>query len=354
MTRRIVVSIAILCALAAAARPSHAQLPLGHYQPGMYSIDTMMEWPPVSGIFGSMYFIHYGSDRLNGNDGKPLTRTFTTAGRRKVTLDLSYHNFTAYPFLLGMTDVKILGGRFGAAAGVPISGTSLSGALQTVNNQKSINSGTLDIGDANLYPLLLAWPSRNGGTWLAYTVFFPSGRFSPQGTNNSGLGFISNDFQVGSGFYFDKKHTLQLAGLLTYEINTTQQSTGVYVGNHLTFEYGLRKKFTPTFSLGLTGYGQWQTTPTTGTLVTRLNPSARDHVLGLGGELNLILPKANDLTITLRVIHEIDSANRFQGNNINLGISFPLAIYPDAPPPQPTPTPTPTPQETPTVNPGQN
>ena len=326
MRIRLFSTVVALAAMLVLAQPANAQLPLGHYQPGVFPNASLGGVPPVSGIFGDEFFLNYSTSTTNGSNGQAITRQYTLPDGRTATLSSHVNQFTALTFLQGMTDVKILGARYGASMLIPVTNLCISEQLQLARRELGFTSNSMNLGDLGVYPITLGWQGKHDSTWFGYCLFIPSGAYRPRGLNNEGLGFFSHLLQVGRGQYLDPQNTWQLSGLLSYEINGHQQGSGTYVGNHLTFEYGLTKRLSEELSVGLTGYGQWQMTPTTGTLYSA---SATSSVVAVGGELTWQPKNTGGLQINLRGLQELASVNRFQGTVFNLNFAYPFAIYPD-------------------------
>ncbi len=94
---------------------------------------------------------------------------------------------------------------------------------------------------------------------------------------------------------------------------TKTMTTGITPGQYWTLEWGIGKSLTKTVEVGVTGYVQAQTT-----LASGLEASIeKDHVAGIGPEINLACPKLG-LSTSIRYLREIGAHNRTEGNVLNL------------------------------------
>ena len=59
-----------------------AQMPLGHYQPGIFSSDAIGGLPPVSGVFASEFFVDY--NKLEGKKFKALEKIDARTAQRLI------------------------------------------------------------------------------------------------------------------------------------------------------------------------------------------------------------------------------------------------------------------------------
>ena len=80
----------------------------------------------------------------------------------------------------------------------------------------------------------------------------------------------------GLTYYFDGAKTISGSALARYEFNS-RKDNGIRPGQQLTVEWGLGKSF-GTFSAGLVGYSQWQTTKDHG--VGASNDKSSVHAVG--------------------------------------------------------------------------
>ncbi len=287
----------------------------------------MMEQPSAPGLYFSGCFSQYSSTVLTNRAGQAITNDI---------VDVSSTAFT--PSLTYMTDLEVLGAQYGVSMSFPIGSQGLSAFHQFRGGDRGLASQTLAAGDLTIYPLLLNWERDHGCTWFGYALNFPTGQYSLKDPSNVGLGLFSQLLQVGEGFYLDEEQSWQLAGLVSYEISGGQRGTRVGVGDHLTLEYGISKIFSPEFSAGLTGYAQYQTSPTTGLGSRSLGE--RDKVVAAG--LEFVWNPNPDVNIVLRGLQEFASVNHSQGLNISLTVSVPIFTDDDSgDPPSAPPTPSP-------------
>lgn len=306
------------------ATAAHAQLPLPHYYPGSTSIDGMMEQPSQPGMYFSGSISQYSATVLTNRQGQAIKNDI---------VDVSSTVFT--PSFTYMTDLEFLGAQYGVQLSFPVGSQGLSAFHQFRGVERGGTSTTLAVGDLSIYPLILNWERDNGCTWFGYCLNFPTGQYSFNDPTNVGLGLFSQMVQLGEGLYLDEDQTWQLAGLVSYEISGGQRNSLLQIGDHLTLEYGLSKIISPEFSVGLTGYAQYQTSETSG--LGRVVLGERDKVVAAG--LEFVWNPNPDVNIVLRGLQEFASVNHSQGLNISLTVSVPLWVDEEEEAPAPSPTP---------------
>ena len=153
--------------------------------------------------------------------------------------------------------------------------------------------------------------------------FAPTGKWELGGSENAGLGMWSNDFTAGTTLRLDDKRAWTTSLLATYGIHSHKSDSNIRAGDILTLEGGTGRAFFKPVAgspipmitnVGLVYYGQFKVTGDTGSgqATTTLLAGNKDRVFGIGGEVNVFLPKAK-LLPGVRVLPELGARNRTQG-----------------------------------------
>jgi hypothetical protein len=298
-------AIAVLLGLTPAVR---AQLK-GHYIPGFTGLSNGSQGPPGINVILPIFF--YTTDTIKDDEGN------TTGANPRINATFLGRGFT------WVTNVKILGGNLGGSA-LPIAFMKqrLEGASLDV-------PGSLGFTDITVQPFQLGWHKPRADYVAGYSVFFPTGEWELGGRENSGLGMYSHDFQGGATLRLDEKRAWTFSTLLTYEVHSQKKDTDIKVGDILTLEGGLGKAFYKMVggpipritNIGLVYYGQFKTTADSGPLLTPLLGGVKDRVFGIGGEVNVFLPKPK-LLLGVRVVPEFGARNRTQGVSFLITVAY--------------------------------
>ncbi|MBF5043889.1 transporter [Aggregicoccus sp. 17bor-14] len=276
-----------------------AQVPVtGHYPPGQ------------SGIRGASTpgpgFAYTNFSRLFTN-----LQLADASGAEAQSLDeLRYANISMFTWT---TDRELLGLRYGALAGVPVA----TGDLST----PSAESG-FGLGDVLLTPVSLYGASRSFDYQLQFTVWTPSGHFSPGSARNRGTGFWALVYSLGGVFYpGGARDAWSLSAVARFEQNFEQRGSGIQPGHDVVVDWGvgrvLRLGSVPV-DVGLSGFGAWQLTAQEGG-----PPGTEDlryRLLGLGPEVSAAL--LEPLTLRMRAHFEVEARNIVQGNNLWLILNW--------------------------------
>ena len=284
------------------SREAGAQLK-GHYIPGFTGLNNGSQPPPAISLAVPVYV--YSTDTIKNDNGDAI------GAHPRVTA-----SFTGIS-VVWVTNFKILGANWG-------------GQVVPIDFMKSrIESNSLDVpgsfafSDLTLEPLWLGWHKPRADFTVGWSIFFPTGKYETGGSDNSGLGMWSNDFQAGTTLHLDDKHAWSTSLLATYEIHSHKKDSDIKAGNILTLEGGTGKAFykkvegTPipqVTSVGLAYYAQFKVSADQGTgpIANRLLAGRKDRVFGVGLEGNLFLPKSKVL-LGLRIVPEFGARNRTQG-----------------------------------------
>ena len=230
------------------ATGAHAE---GHYVPGVEGMQGPSVPPP--GVYYLGYLVNYNIDSLRApgsSDAIP--------GRNKGSVTALANR------LVWVTNHKFLGADYGIETIIPVMRTSLDFA----------NSKDSGVGDVYVGPLVLGWHGPQWDAVAAAGMWLDTA--STREPASPGKGFKSTMLTGGLTYYFDGAKTISGSALARYEFNS-RKDNGIRPGQQLTVEWGLGKSF-GTFSAGLVGYSQWQTTKDHG--VGASNDKSSVHAVG--------------------------------------------------------------------------
>lgn len=217
---------------------------------------------------------------------------------------------------------QIAGGHVGGTLGLP-----------WIRNRIQANALDIDTGlaftDTILTPVSVGWHKPRTDYLASYTLYLPTGRFEPGGTDNAGLGMLGQELSFGVTQHFDARKSWHAAGILGYEWHTKKKDLDLRVGQIMTIEGGFGKTFykkvnnpVPLITnIGVVGYGQFKVTEDSGSDRNPIFEGQKDRVFGLGPEVNVYIPQAR-LAIVGRVIPEFGARLRTQGTTIVLTVAY--------------------------------
>jgi hypothetical protein len=287
--------------------PASAQYK-GDHIPGFLGLDSGTQAPP--GIYAGDLLWVYPTSTIKDDNGNKINQR----GSLTSTLDGI--------LLSWVSNYKILGANYGATAVIPF-----------IQNRIQVNSLNVDTGfaftDMIVTPVSLGWHLKKADVSAAYNIYIPTGKFSANGTDNTGLGMVGNEFSLGSTVYLDQKKMWSTAGTFSLEFHTDKSGTNINVGDMATIEGGLGRKFYKKSSgpvpiimnLGVDYYAQFKVTGDSGSDIPPALHGFKDRVFGLGPEFNIYLPKPR-LTLLARYEPEFGARDRTQGQTIIFSIAW--------------------------------
>ena len=189
--------------------------------PGFLGLSNGTQPPP--GLYlGSLAWI-YPTDTVKDSNGNSVT----LPGSITSTAEIILVNL--------VTNYKLFGGNIGASGGFPF----IKNRIQT--NSLDVNTGfaytDMFVG-ANI-----GWSFKRADVMAGYNLYIPTGKFTPGGNDNTGLGMWGNEFTIGSTVYLDQKKLWNAAGTFAWEFNTDKSGTNIQVGDVGTVSWGLGRTF---------------------------------------------------------------------------------------------------------------
>jgi hypothetical protein len=266
---------------------------------------------------------HYppGQSGIRGAATPPLGTSYTNFNRffSKIEAKDSAGNTLQSVGHLGYANIsmiswtgerKVLGMNYGVSMGVPFSAKY----RRTASGQ--IESAGLELGDVLVTPLALYGTSREWDYQLQFTVWTPSGGFTPGAFDNHGSGFWALVYSLGAVLYpGGRRDDWSLSALARIEQNFEQNPTGITPGSDIVIDWGIGKIIRvgkTKVDVGVSGYATWQLSSQTG------GPPGLDATpyrnFGVGPEVSI--PVGDKLAYRLRAHWEFDTHNMVQGNSL--------------------------------------
>lgn len=176
------------------------------------------------------------------------------------------------------------------------------------------------LGDSAFAPLVLGWNAGNFHWNVGVFGFAPTGDYSTKQLANTSL----NHWAVMSRLaatYFDPKTGWQVNGAAIYSVNWENPATDYETGNILNLDGAITKNFGP-LGIGAVAYAMIQTTGDSGA-GARLG-SFESRVYGVGPIVTFTTSAdpTKALTILAKWYHEFDAENTFEGNVVDVAVSF--------------------------------
>jgi len=273
----------------------------GDHIPGFTGLENGTQPPP--GIYvGSMTWV-YPTNTVKDNNGNSFTLPADITSTAPILLANVVPNF------------KVLRGNIGASIAFPF-----------IDNRIQFNS--LDVNSGMAYTdmfagLTLGWHLKRTDIMAGYNLYIPTGSYSPNSKENSGLGMWGNEFSLGSTYYLDQKKRWNTAATFFFEFNGTKSGTDIRPGDLGTVEWGFGRTFYKKVSgpvpmivnLGAAGYAQWKITNDSGAQIPAALLGYKDRVFALGPEFNIYIPGPR-LTLLARYEPEFGARVRTQGQTI--------------------------------------
>lgn len=309
-----VIVAVLLCSLTISS-PSNAREG-GHYSAGVANIRDF-EVPP-EGFYYEQYNIFYHSDQFKNRRGDKVDSINLRGVDIEVEPDVEL--FAIAPTFLWSTDYKILGANYAAYVQPTLGTTSVGASLSSRNIGLEVDDSQFGIGDVFVQPLWLGWNFDQAHLSFGYGFYAPVGVFDADDADNIGLGFWTNQFQLGGYYYLDKERATALMLTTTYEIHSNKQDVDITPGNHFSLDWGISQYLSERLEVGVTGYSQWQVEDDTGSDTT-LDPTARTEVHAVGGQISY-WPLKEKLNIAVRYLHEYAAETRFEGDLGTLTLTY--------------------------------
>ena len=219
-----------------------------------------------------------------------------------------------------VTKHKVLGGNYGFMVVPPFSNASLE------SPRFGQNPG-LGPGDLYVQPINLGWHTKQVDVVAGYAFFAPTGRYTVDADDNTGLDMWGHELTAGTTVFFNERKTMDASTLAAVEFHSGKRHSDAQVGTLLTLEGGLGRNFAGGAArLGLVYIAQWKLTDDTLTGLPALLVRGKNSVAALGPEVTLPLAAKGLLAgfLTIRYEWEVYARTTTQGNSLIVSAAFPF------------------------------
>ncbi|MCX6631633.1 MAG: transporter [Candidatus Solibacter sp.] len=298
----------VVVAMLAAAGTAHAQLN-GLHLKGDAGLDSGSQAPPGA-YWGTLFYL-YNTSRINNQSGTQVN----TAGSLTVPAGLG--------LISVVTKQKFLGANYGFTV-IP------AAILKTTIESPRLNANSgVGFGDIYIQPVNLGWHLEQADVTTGFGIFLPTGRYTADNANdnNVGLGMWGFEPSIGTTVHLNKTKTWNASALASFEFHTDKRDTKQHVGNLLTLEGGLGRKFLKgAANAGVAYYTQWKLSDDRLAALPTLLVKGKNSTAAIGPELTIPLATKSKLYgfFTVRYEFEVASRTTTQGNALILTAVFPF------------------------------
>ncbi len=270
----------------------------GHYPPGQSGIRGAAT--PDSGLAYTNFSRFFTNLQLAGASGTQAQDIH----------ELRYANISMFTWT---SNWKLLGLRYGALAGIPVA----TGDLTSSDGESGFG-----LGDILVTPVSLYGKSDSFDYQVQFTVWTPSGRFSPGSSSNRGTGFWSLLYSVGGVYYPNgKRDAWSISAVSRTEQNFWQRGSGIRPGTDVVVDWGIGRMFQlgdHQLDIGPSGFWLRQLTSQVGG-PTDIGDQ-RYRLFGAGPEASLSI--VDPLSVRVRAQWEFAAQHILRGNNLWLIFNY--------------------------------
>jgi hypothetical protein len=289
----------------------------GHTAKGGWGLQSGSQIP--EGFLIAPVYINYSSSKLMNKDGEEV-RNITGAER-----DLSVNGAALLAWWV--SKYKIFGANYGIMALLPFQGNSIGFASKEFKTK-------FGMGDFYLQPVNLGWHFKQLDVVASYGIYFPTGRYDADASDNTGMGMWTHELGAGATVFFDENKNWHLSSLAYFEMHSKKKDIDINVGNILTLQGGLgRSFFDGGINVGVAYYMQWKLSADKIGLNTDIEILPDEIILenkhsvyALGPDVTvpIVIKEKLIALVTARYQWEFGAKNNLQGNMFNLFLQFPL------------------------------
>ncbi|KUE85115.1 phenol degradation protein meta [Cupriavidus necator] len=244
---------------------------------------------PPAGLYGLLYYTHYSASHFKDSHGNSAIPAF------RLDADV------LIPRLVYMTDFRLLGGRYGAYAVLPIARLSLSAA--------GTSADRTNLGDLIVSPLVIAWGDGALRTAASVEFVLPTGQYDSHALLNTGKNYYTARPVVALSWLPNDK--VEVSAKMTYSFNSPNDDTHYHSGQLFHTDYSASYAVMPAIRVGVTGYFIKQTTDDKQNGHAVGGDGFRGQVLAVGPGLRYQFSKAS---LEVRWVKEFYVRNRPEGN----------------------------------------
>jgi hypothetical protein len=294
-----------LLACAFGARPANAQLNTQHIK-GIVGLKGGTQPPPDIYLIAPLVYV-YTTDEVKNSAGEPLP------GDASITS-------TAYAGgLTFVTPRKILGGLYGFQILFP---AAINNRLQGTEIDSNPGPGLTDSG---IVPISLGWHFKRADATAAYTIYLPTGQFSPGATDNTGFGMWGHEPSFGTTVYLTESRQYHAATVASVTFNSKKRNTETKVGTAMNLEGGVGADFLKGgLTAGIDYYTEFKLTEDHIEGFPDILIRGKNKVFALGPEVSLALARKGTLYGFLKVNYqwELYARTTTQGGELTILATF--------------------------------
>ncbi|HQR45516.1 MAG TPA: transporter [Thermoanaerobaculia bacterium] len=225
------------------------------------------------------------------------------------------------PLVSWVTPLKVLGGNYGMLLAVPFANTAMD--IPHIYLNSSTSWGLSQIFFA---PVSVGWHFGQADLIFQYGFYAPTGRYTPLGSTNTGLGMWANELSLLSTVYLDGAKEWHLSASVFYDINSKKKDVEWTQGNPFTLMWGLGRNYGSGPGLfkgwaGVAGYAQWQATATSGRAVPSYVEGTRIQIYGVGPEFTTL-----EGALTVRYFWQFGGVHSLQGSTLYVQFVMPIKL----------------------------
>jgi hypothetical protein len=312
-----------LVALVLLAAPARAQMN-GENLLGDYGVQSGTL--PDPGYYVAAQYNAYHTDTIRDAAGNRIT---IDPGR---PVSMTQRGFA--PTFIYVSPRQVLGANYGVTV-------SLTLLTQNVEAPFAGFAGhtNLGFGDSYFVPAQLGWHLERADAIASLGIYAPTGRYSPGGSDNLGLGMWSYELSGGGTMYLDPRKSLSFATTAFWELHSKKRGEvaigpstqrDVQVGQLLTLEGGIGKSILGDHgNLGVAYYAQWKLTPDdfgVNVVPPPVPALARHRVWGFGPEVTLPIATKTAMisSLNLRYLWETGARMKTEGQTLMITATFPV------------------------------
>jgi len=296
--------------LCGCAVPSIAQQK-GQWVPGQYGLNAGVI--PDPGFTYQNLAINYNAGTLTNSSGNAING-----------ITGSFNLWVDANIFMYVSKFKFLGARYTPFVSVNFANGSLVAEIEQLN--LSAQGGAAGISDTYVVPVNLGWHFDRADITAGYGFFAPTGRYTPDGSDNIGSGYWGNHVTSGTTYYITKNKGTTANLFIDWESHGQKSGTDITPGQAFTTEWGfgqllpLDKDMHKLLQIGYVGYDQWQVTGNQGTIASLL-PYYSSHAMGF--QTNFIAP-VHGLNFFFKFYEAYSAKAALKGRTIVFGGSWTL------------------------------
>jgi hypothetical protein len=302
--RRIAVA-GSLCVALIYATPALAQLNTQHIKGGV-GLKAGTQPPPHAYVIAP-YLYFYNTDTVKNRDGDQLP------------IDASITSTAFAGGVSFVTTKKILGGTYGFQMLFPV---GINNRLQGTEIDANPGAG---LTDSAVVPISLGWHFKRADAIASYTIYLPTGRYTPGADDNTGFGMWGHEPGFGTTVYFDEKKQYHAAALVSFDFQSNKEDSETKVGNAMNIEGGVGGDFLKGgLTAGLAYYYSAKLTEDHIENFPGVLVQGKNKVFAIGPEATLALAKGNTVYAFLRVNYawEVYARTTTQGQAFQIAATF--------------------------------